>query len=276
MSSSIAMLDDRVQPQNLRSASVWSAGGHAYEQISRGIADALEHTVLRLAPVPGERVLDVATGTGWTSRLVARRGAHVVGVDIAGDLIAVARERASAEGLPIEYRVGDAEHLPFADGEFDAVVSTFGVMFVGRPDIAAGELARVVRPGGRLALATWTPDGHVYGMFRVMRRYMPAPPEPAPPSPFAWGHVSRLHELLGDAFDLGFESATSFYREPSPSAAWDTFVAGYGPLRTLAAGLDDSRRERLRDDFIAFHVGFTTELGVTVPREYVLTLGIRR
>ncbi len=276
MSSSISVLDALVQPHNLRASSVWSSGGHAYEQISRGIADALEHTVLRLDPAPRERVLDVATGTGWTSRLVARRGARVIGVDIAADLIAVARERAAGEGLPIEYRIGDAERLPFADGEFDAVVSTFGVMFVGRPEVAASELARVVRPGGRLALATWTPDGHVYGMFRVMRRYMPLPPDPAPPSPFAWGRVSRLHELLGHAFDLGFEPATSFYREPTPSAAWETFVAGYGPLRALAAGLDDVRRQRLRDDFIAFHAGFTTELGVTVPREYVMALGIRR
>ena len=133
---------------NERPAAVWSAGGADYDQISRGIADAIEHCVLRLDPRPGERVLDLSTGTGWTSRVVAGRGATVIGVDIAGDLLAAARERAEAEGLPIDYRLGDAESLPFETGEFDAVVSTFGVMFASRPEAAAGELARVCRKGG--------------------------------------------------------------------------------------------------------------------------------
>src|SRR5438876_10481486 len=108
-----------IQPHNKRPAAVWSSGGPRYDEISRGIADSIEHCVLRLDPQPGERVLDLATGTGWTSRLVARRGATVVGADIADDLIAGARERAKIEGLSIEYRIGDAEKLPFADGEFD-------------------------------------------------------------------------------------------------------------------------------------------------------------
>lgn len=261
---------------NARPSAVWSAGGAGYDRISHGIADSLEHCVLRLDPKPGERVLDVATGTGWTSRLVARRGADVAGVDFAPDLLAAARTSAAAAGLAIDYQLGDAEALPFADGEFDAVVSTVGVMFVTRPEAAAAELARVTRKGGRLALTTWTPDGNVFGMFKVMKAYMPPPPAPAPPSPFEWGRTERLAELLGADFDLAFEPAVSFYREPSAEAAWETFSTGYGPTRMLAANLPEERRAALKRDFIAFHDAFRTPLGVSVPRTYVLTVGTRR
>ena len=265
-----------IQPHNERPATVWSTGGAAYDQISRGIADLIEHCVLRLDPKPGERILDLATGTGWTSRAVARRGAKVIGADIAADLIAAARERAKIEGLSIDYRTGDAEKLPFADGEFDAVVSTCGIMFASRPDAAAAEVARVVRKGGRVAITTWLPDSNLFKMFMVMKPYMPAPPNPAPPSPFEWGRAERVRELLGSAFDLRFERGTSFYREPSGEAAWNTFSTGYGPTKALAGSLDEARRAELRRDFIAFHDGFPTELGICVPREYLLSVGVRR
>jgi len=265
-----------IEPHNAKPAAVWSSGGTRYDQVSRGIADSIEHCVLRLDPQPGERVLDLATGTGWTSRLVAKRGATVVGADIADDLIAGARERAKAEGLSIEYRIGDAEKLPFADGEFDAVVSTCGVMFASRPEAAAAEIARVTRKGGRVALTTWLPDSNLFKMFLVMKPYMPPPPNPAPPSPFEWGKPERVRALLGNAFDLRFERGTSFYREPSGEAAWNTFSTSYGPTKSLAANLDASRRAELRRDFIAFHDGFPTELGICVPREYLLTVGVRR
>jgi SAM-dependent methyltransferase len=269
-------MSSTIQPHNMRAAAVWSRGGKAYEQISRGIADAIEHCVMRLDPQPGERILDLSTGTGWTSRLVARRGARVIGVDIAEELIEVAHARALAESLPIDYDVADAERLPFDDAHFDAVVSTFGVMFAGRPEVAASELARVVRPGGRIALTTWAPEGSVFGMFQVMKAYMPEPPIPAPPSPFAWGRPARVEELLGPAFDLRFEAATSFYREPSAIAAWETFATGYGPTRTLAENLDAARREQLRQDFIAFHARYTNALGICVPRDYLVTVGVKR
>jgi SAM-dependent methyltransferase len=265
-----------IQPHNERPATVWSSGGADYDQISRGIADSIEHCVLRLDPRPGERILDLATGTGWTSRAVARRGATVTGADIAADLVAAARERAKAEGLSIDYCTGDAEKLPFADGEFDGVVSTCGIMFASRPEAAAAEVARVVRKGGRVALTTWLPDSNLFKMFLVMKPYMPPPPNPAPPSPFEWGRPERVRELLGASFDLRFERGTSFYREPSGEAAWNTFSTGYGPTKALAASLEEGRRAELRRDFIAFHDGFPTELGICVPREYLLTLGTRR
>jgi len=265
-----------IQAHNQKPASVWNSGGARYEEISRGIADSIEHCVLRLDPQPGERILDLATGTGWTSRSVAKRGAKVVGVDLGSDLVAAASERANAEGLDIEYRVGDAESLPFADGEFDAVISTCGVMFATRPEAAAAELARVCRRSGRIALTTWLSDSNLFKMFLVMKPYMATPPTPAPPSPFEWGKTERIRELLGQNFDLKFEKGISCYREPNGEAAWETFSTGYGPTKTLAATLDEGRRNELKRDFIAFHDGFPTELGICVPREYWVTLGTRR
>ena len=264
-----------VQEHNERPAAVWSSGGSDYDEISRGISDAIEHCVLRLNPKPGERILDLSTGTGWTSRVVARRGASVVGVDIASGLLQAARQKARAEGLPIEYRIGDAESLPFSEGEFDAVVSTFGIMFASRPEAAAAELARVCRAGGRIALTTWTADSNLFRMFEVMRRYMPASPGPALRSPFEWGRTERVRELLGKTFRLRFERGVSYYREPSGEVAWETFSKGYGPTRSLAIGLDPQSREALRKDFTTFHASFPTELGICVPRDYWVTVGTR-
>jgi len=147
-------IDSTIQPHNERSAAVWSSGGDAYDAISGQIGAALEHCVARLDPGPGETILDLATGTGWTSRLVARRGADVIGADIARDLLAAATERATKEGLKIDYQIGDAEKLTFADQTYDGIISTFGIMFASRPEAAAGELARVCKHGGRIALAT--------------------------------------------------------------------------------------------------------------------------
>jgi SAM-dependent methyltransferase len=269
-------IDFSIQPHNERTAAVWSSGGEAYDVISRQIGIALEHCVARLDPKPGETILDLATGTGWTSRLVARRGANVIGVDIANELLAAASERARNEGLKIEYQIGDAEKLPFADQAFDGVISTFGVMFASRPQDAARELARVCGRGGRIALATWLPDSSVFKMFQVMRPFMPAPPSPAPPSPFEWGNTDRVRALLAGDFDLRFEQGVATYFEREGAAAWDAFVTGYGPTKALAKSLDDSRRVELEQAFIAFHDGYRTELGISVPREYLITLGQRK
>ena len=265
-----------VQPHNERAAGVWSAGGDNYDRISRGIADSIEHCVLRLNPRRGERILDLATGTGWTSRLLARRGATVTGVDIAKGLLEAAERKAVAAGLSIAYLHGDAEQLPFDDASFDAVASTCGVMFASRPEAAAGEIARVCRPGGRIALTTWTQDGNLFKMFQVMKKYMPAPAAPAPPSPFEWGNPDRIRQLLGQAFELRFERGVSYYREASAESAWETFSTSYGPTKTLADSLDQNAREAFRADFVAFHGGFPTPLGICVPREYWLTVGVRK
>ncbi len=266
---------EAIQPHNVKAAATWGAGGQHYDRISATVADAIEHCVIRLAPRPDERVLDVATGTGWTARRIAARGASVIGIDLGADLVEAAKALAAAT-LKIDFRVGDAERLPFENQSFDAIISTFGVMFVSTPEAAAAELARVCKKGGRLGLVTWSPHGTIAGMFKLMRAYMPPPPSPAPPSPFEWGSPDRLRQLLGSAFDLRFEKGTTVIREPSGEAVWELFVTSYGPTKTLAASLDAARREALRRDFTAYHEGFKTDLGIAMPRDYLVTIAVRR
>lgn len=266
-----------VLPHNAKAQAVWNSPAGRYDEISRSIADAIEHAVERLRPTAGERVLDLATGTGWGSRVIAQRfpGARVTGVDIAEQMLEHASAAASRLGLPIAYLHGDAEQLPFADAQFDAVISTFGVMFASRPEVAAREVARVVKPGGRLVLATWPPDGNVANMFGVMRPFMTPPPSP-PPSPFAWGTRERLLELFGDAFELAFETGTNVFRYPSGAAAWDLWVNHYGPTKTLAASLDDGRRREFEKAMNAWHETFASPLGFEQPRTYLVTRAVRK
>lgn len=261
-----------VLAHNERAAATWGSGGRDYDRISEHVSDALAHVVNRILPRRGERILDVATGTGWTARLLASRGAAVTGVDIGSGVI----EAAKALAPDIDFRVGDAEALPFDENSFDAVTSTFGVMFVARPEVAARELARVCRRGGRLGLATWTPEGAVPAFFALMRPYMPPQPTPPPPSPFEWGRPERLRELLGDTFDLSFETGTTTLRMPDGNSVWEMFVAGFGPTKALAASCDGATRERLKRDFIAFHERYRGDLGVAMPRDYLLTIGSRK
>ncbi|MFC6487791.1 class I SAM-dependent methyltransferase [Nitratireductor sp. GCM10026969] len=265
-----------IRSHNATPSATWSSAGGAYDEISRGILDAIEHCTNRLTPPRGGHILDVATGTGWAARRLAERGFKVTGVDFAPDMLATADELAGAHNLDIAFELGDAEALPYADASFDAVVSSFGIMFVQRPEDAAAEIARVCKPGGRIALAIWTPNGNVFEMFKIMKAYMPQPAGTPPPSPFEWGRPERVKELLGGHFDLAFEHATSFYREPDGEAAWRTFVEGYGPLRTLTGKLDEGDRRALERDFVAFHDGFATDLGVCVPRDYLVAAGTRR
>lgn len=265
-----------IQPYNNKAATTWSAGGLHYDRISHFISAAIEHCIARLAPAPGEQILDVATGTGWAARVLANHGAKVTGVDIAGGLIDAARILASKAQLDISFQVGDAEELPFEDESFDAIVSTFGVMFSGRPEVAAAELARVCKKGGRIGLTTWFPDSNIFGIFKVMKPYQPTPPTPLPPSPFAWGNQERVSELLGSTFDLQFETGTVFLHVPTGLEAWELFVESYGPTKVLAASLDAEHYNTLKSDFIAFHDGFKVELGIKMPCKYLVTIGTRR
>jgi SAM-dependent methyltransferase len=261
-----------VLSHNQKAGATWGSGGEAYDLISDSISDGISHLVNRIWPVPGERFLDVATGTGWTARRLAARGATVTGIDIGEGVI----EAAKRLGSGINFQVGDAEALEFEDASFDGVTSTYGVMFVARPEAAAAEMARVTRRGGRIALATWLPGSAVEDIFATMRPYMPAPPAAPPPSPFEWGREGRVRELLGDAFDLTFERGETVLRMPSGQVVWDTFVTGYGPTKMLAASLDAERRAALERDFIALHEKYRTAAGLAMPREHLITIGVKR
>ena len=261
-----------VLSHNQRAGTIWGSGGAAYDVISEYIADGIDHVVNRVWPTERERVLDIATGTGWTARRLATRCAGVTGVDIGEGVIEAAKLLAPT----IAFQVGDAEALQFPDGNFDIVTSTYGVMFVVHPEAAAAEMARVTRKGGRLGLATWLPGSTVEDIFLTMRPFMPRPPADPPPSPFAWGREERLRELLGKAFDLTFERGTTVLRIPNGQIAWDIFVAGYGPTKTLAAALDPEKRGALERAFVAMHEKYRTPMGVAMPREYLVTIGVRK
>ena len=240
-----------IEVHHRAAAAMWGTGGRAYDEISFAISDALAHAAQRLDPMPGQAILDVATGTGWSARNAARTGAHVIAVDIAPELLAAARELSAHVQPPIEFRLADAERLPFGDGQFDAVISTFGVMFATDQAQAARELGRVCRPGGRLALTAWAPDGAVAAFFGLLGRYAATPPPPS--SPLAWGDPAHVEQLLGHDFVLTFEHGVSNAYHDSVDTIWAWYARGFGPLRHLLDHLDPSQCAALRRDVDAFH-----------------------
>lgn len=254
-----------------RQSVMWANG--PYQKVTETLTDLQDLTVERLGPGPGVHWLDLACGTGATSERAASGGAEVVGIDLSPGLIETAQERAKQLGLSIDYRVGDCENLEVGDASFDRVSSTCGVMFAPDHEATARELARVVRPGGRLGLANWTPEGGIGDMFRIMAPFQPAPP---PSSPFDWGKPDRVRELLGDAFDLDITEQVSTVESESAEAYWELFSSSYGPTKTLAENLGERRAELQQAWVDAFNAKCAVEGGRIVhTREYLLILGTR-
>ena len=266
--------DDIVLPHHRAAATMWGQGGKDYDDVSFAISDALKHAGQRLDPRRGDRILDVATGTGWSARNAARMGAEVTGVDIAEELLAAARELSAHVRPPIEFRLADAERLPFGDGAFNRVISTFGVMFAADQRQAAAELGRVCRSDGCLVLATWAPVGSVAEFFGVIGKHGDAPPPPA--SPLAWGDSAHIETLLGGAFELTFEHGVNHAYHADADAIWDWYARGFGPLRQVVAALAGPRVEALKRDIDAFHQHYAVQAGLHVKRDYLLTIGRRR
>ena len=261
-------------PHNAKTAATWSLGGRDYDNISFGVSDALAHAAQRLSPEPGERVLDIATGTGWSARNMARMGARTIGVDIAPDLLAAARELSVHLDPAIDFVEADAEALPFEDGAFDAVISTFGVMFAGDHAAAARELARVCRPGGRIALIVWAPEGAVQEFLGIIGKYNP---NPSPdPSPLAWGEPEHATDLLGDAFDLNFEEGVNNHYLGGIEAAWTWYAAGFGPMKALIGALPPDELAAFKQEIDAYHATYRVPAGLHVKREYMAILGRRK
>jgi SAM-dependent methyltransferase len=256
-----------------RHAVVWGSG--PYQGVTETITDIHQAVIERLDPQPGQRLLDVASGTGAVAELAATTGAEVVGVDIAPALIEQAKERAAERGLDIDYRVGDAEALDFEDGSFDLVTSTCGVMFAPDHQAVARELARVTKPGGRIALACWAPESKMAKLFGVMRPFQPTPPAGVA-SPFDFGGEDYVRDLLGQDFELEFVTDESVLEADSGEAVWALFSSEYGPTKTLADSLDDERREELHRAFVDLHEESQTNGGIEFSRTYLLTLGTRK
>ena len=250
-------------------------GNGPYERVSEHLTVAHDHLFRALPPQPDERWLDIATGTGEIARPAARAGAQVTGLDLAPELIETARAKAAAEDLEITFEVGDAEALPYEDASFDTVTSTFGVMFAPDHGAVARELARVCKPGGRLGLVTWHPERGVAEFFKVMAAYQPPRPDGVG-NPFEWGDEDHVSELLGDAFELRFETGDCPQPGSSSEEIWELFATSYGPTKTLVDGLDEERRESLRRDWNAYFDQFRGNGGVLQPRPYLLVIGTRR
>jgi len=196
----------------------------------------------------GERVLDIAAGNGNTALAAARRNAEVVAVDYVPELLERGRARAAAEGYAVDFREGDLERLPFADGSFDVVLSTFGVMFSPDQERAASELRRVCRPGGRIGLANWSPDGFIGQVLRLVSGYAPPPPGVRPPT--LWGTEQRLRELFPNAADLAVARRSYTFNYRSAQAWLDTFRTYYGPMLKAFARLEPDRQEALADELV--------------------------
>jgi ubiquinone/menaquinone biosynthesis C-methylase UbiE len=254
-----------------RQSVMWGNG--PYQRVTETLTDIHERVIDTLAPASGDSWLDLACGTGAIAERAAAAGAAVTGLDLSPVLIETAKERATEQGLDIEYVVGDAENLPFEDGSFGKVSSTFGIMFAPDHEAVARELARVTEPGGRLALANWTPQGGLGKMFKVMAPYQPAPP---PSSPFDWGDEPRVRELLGDAFDLEIDEHVSTLRTPTAEDYWELFSSSYGPTKTLAESIGERREDLHRDWIEFFDTNYSEDGEIVHTREYLLISGVRR
>lgn len=251
-----------------RQQATWAAGdfgriGVTLQIVGESLCEAVD---LRAS----DRVLDVAAGNGNASLAAARRFADVVSTDYVPELLEQGRRRAEAEGLPMLTRVADAENLPFGEGEFDVALSTYGVMFAPQQERAAAELVRVVRPGGRIGLANWTPDGFIGELFRVVGRFVPPPAGLAPPS--AWGTEPRLVELFGPhARDLRTVRRQFVFRYLSAEHWIDIFRRYYGPVHKAFAALDAAGQEALHAALLELLGRFDRggSNGLVVPGDYL-------
>jgi ubiquinone/menaquinone biosynthesis C-methylase UbiE len=253
----------------------WASGD--YDRIAHGILAVADHVVRAARIRAGERVLDVACGTGNTTLAARARGAVVTGLDLTPELIAVAQKRAAAEGLhDITWQQGDAEAMPFPDGAFDVVVSSCGLMFAPDQQKVAAELARVTRRGGRVAIQAWTREGGIGRMFAVTGRHVPPPPNV--PSPFEWGNEEKVKQLLGASFrDVRFERYDCPEFADTPEQIADLFIEWYGPTHRAFRSLPPEKAAALREDLIELYRGYVTpgDGKVRWGREYIITLATR-
>jgi ubiquinone/menaquinone biosynthesis C-methylase UbiE len=229
-----------------RQHGAWSSGDYAVvgttlQIVGEQLCEALD---LRASM----KVLDVAAGNGNATLAAARRWCDVTSTDYVPSLLARGQARAAADGLTVTFREADAEALPFDDGAFDAVVSTFGVMFTPDQDKAAAQLARVCRRGGKIGLANWTPNGFIGHVFKTLGKYLPPPP--GAKSPALWGTETRLAEMFGATGAITSEPRDFVFRYRSPEHFLDVFRTYYGPMLKAFDALDATNQQRLRGDLL--------------------------
>ncbi len=229
-----------------RLKAMWMTGD--FGQVAKYIETGAEEFIARLELKPGVSLLDVACGSGNLAIPAARAGAIVTGVDIATNSLEQARARAASEGMKIKFDEGDAENLPYPDASFDYIVTMFGAMFAPRPELVAAELARVSKPGGRIAMANWTPEGFIGQMFKTTGKHVPPPP--SMPSPLKWGDEETVRERLQDAVaDLKVTKRMCAFKYPFPPAeVVEFFRLYYGPTQRAFDALDADGQSALRSD----------------------------
>jgi SAM-dependent methyltransferase len=252
-------------------------GGGDYDRLaSYGSAAEAAHLVRFAGVTAGDRLLDVGTGSGIAAIVAAQRGAQVTGIDPTPALLARARDNAVLAGVAVEWREGVAETLPFPDGSFDVVLSQYAHMFSAAPECTASEMLRVVRPGGRVAFAAWTPDGLAPRLMGLSLAYLPPMPGPPAPSPFLWGEPRGVREYLGARVrDLHHEHAALVLPALSPAHARRLFEETFGPTVLLARSLRDRPEQlsRWRAEHDAIVGDFFAEGRVRF--EYLLTKATR-
>lgn len=266
------MADDALAGFKLGQRKTWAAGD--WDEISKLLAGVGAALLERAAIEPDLLALDVGTGTGGNVAIpAALLGARVVGLDLAPELLEQARGRAADARVEVEWVEGDAESLPFADETFDRVLSTFGHMFAPRHERAGAELARVVKPGGIVATATWTPEGSIGAMFRTMGGHLPPPPDFADP-PILWGNESHVRAMLEPhGLQPEFARETVAFHSPSADAYMSFYEESFGPL-VMAKGALGERWPELRRDLVeTFEAWNTSDDGKFVmPGEYLITI----
>ncbi len=252
---------------------MWTAGD--YPEVARRIESVGEFVAERAGAGPGIELLDVATGSGNVSIPAAQAGASVTGLDLTPKLLEAQRARAKAAGVEVKLVEGDAEELPFADAAFDRVTSCFGVMFAPRHDVAAAELVRVARPGGRIVVAAWTPEGFVGRNFRTSAGFLPPPPPELKP-PVMWGVEEHVRELFASSgAELSFELRTVTFAGESPEQWLSNDEQILGPAVMAKAALEpQGRYEELRSTMLALHedANEADDGSFKVASEYLLTV----
>ena len=246
----------------------WSAGDYAVIGTTLQIVGETLCETLDLRA--RERVLDVAAGNGNATLAAARRWCDVVSTDYVGALLERGQARASAEGLAVQFTEADAENLPYADGSFDVVLSTFGVMFTPNQERAASELARVCRPSGKIGLANWTPPGFIGELFKLIGRHVPPPA--GVKSAALWGTEDRLRELFGQRIATLETTHRNFmFRYRSPQHWLDTFRTYYGPMQKAFGAVDAAQQESLAADLLRLVRQFNRagDDAMVVPGEYL-------
>ena len=251
-----------------RQQTAWSSGDYARVGVTLQIVG--EELCEAVDVRSGQKVLDVAAGNGNASLAAARRGCEVVATDYVPGLLERARERAVADGLDIELREADAEALPFPDGSFDVVLSTFGVMFTPDQGRAAAEMLRVCRRGGKIGIANWTPEGFIGQLFKTIGTHVPPPP--GAKSPALWGTRARIAELFEPgAVSIASAQRNFVFRYRSPEHWVDVFKTYYGPVHKTFAALDPAAQAALQRDLMALIDRFnrSRDGSMVVPSEYL-------